>query len=151
MLLNWACGRTTADDFVYLEHLKGTKWYSSIRGGNFQYKDRDQFSKNSDFPPESGLFRIILGVQIRGTPKSRNSAAPSAKHAEMAAIAQDLLETAVFGRKSWMYHRYHRYHFTICGHFHGEHDDIDSVGLLGVSDKPKCVCPTTRDRDVYQL
>ena len=157
MLLNWACGRTIADDFVHLEHLKGTKWYlysriAQLEAGIFQYKDRDQFfEKKSDFPPESGLFRIILGVQIRGTPKSRNSAAPPAKHAEMAAIAQDLLETAVFGRKSWMYHRYHRYHFTICGHFHAEHDDIDSVGLLGVSDKPKCVCPTTRDRDVYQL
>ena len=101
MLLNWACGKTTADDFVYLEHLKGTKWYSRIaqlEAGISSIKTVINFSKISDVPPESGLFRIILGVPCRGTPKSRNPAAPkSAKHAEMAAIAQDLLETAVFG------------------------------------------------------
>ena len=29
MLLNWAFGRTTADDLVYLEeHLEGTEWCS---------------------------------------------------------------------------------------------------------------------------
>ena len=112
------------------------------------------FSKMSDFPPESGLFRIILGF-LGVLP--RYAQVPKACCAEVRKACRDGCHRT---GSSWdscvwpkildvpqipqAFHNLRKFSW-------GTYDDIDSVGLLGVSDKPKCVCPTTRDGDVYHL